>query len=67
MTLWDPENYTTPWVSNTKTFTREPPESYTYFGWKGLLSGITEGICAPMNEVDDFNKRFRDPAAGGLK
>jgi hypothetical protein len=67
MTFTDPENYAAPWVSNTKTIKREPPESYTYFGWKGLFSGITEGICAPMNEVEGYNKRFRDPAAFGVK
>jgi hypothetical protein len=67
MTLTDPENYAAPWVSNTKTFKREPAESYTFFGWKGLFSGITEGICAPMNEVEGYNKRFRDPAAFGVK
>jgi hypothetical protein len=26
-----------------------------------LFSGI-EGICAPMNEVDSYNKLLRDPA-----
>jgi hypothetical protein len=26
---------------------------------------VTEAICAPMNEVDDFNRRMRDPAAKG--
>jgi len=31
----------------------------TYFGWNGLFAGITESICAPMNEVDGYNK-FRD-------
>jgi hypothetical protein len=30
-----------------------------------LFSGVTEAICAPMNEVDDFNRRMRDPAAKG--
>jgi hypothetical protein len=67
MTMSDPENYTATWVGNKKTFTREPEDSYTYFGWKGLFSGITEGICAPMNEVEGFNKRFRDPAAFGVE
>ena len=67
MTMWDAEYYTAPWVGNTKIFKREPEDSYTYFGWKGLFSGITEGICAPMNEVENFNKRFRDPASVGIK
>jgi hypothetical protein len=65
LTLTDPENYTAPWVSDTKRITREPPESYTFFGWKGLFSGITEGICAPMNEVEGYNKRFRDYSISG--
>ena len=67
VTLYDPENYTATWVGNTKTFKRQPPENYTYFGWKGLFSGITEGICAPMNEVETYNKRFRDPASIGIR
>jgi hypothetical protein len=64
MTLWDPKYYTTTWVGDPKIFKRIPPEGYTYFGWSGLFSGVTEGICAPINEVEGFNKRFRDPAAG---
>ena len=60
MTFYDPENYTAPWVGNTKTFAREPPEYYTFFGWEGLFSGITESICAPMNEVEGYNEAFRD-------
>jgi hypothetical protein len=27
-----------------------------------LYAGITEGICAPVNEVETFNKGFRDPS-----
>jgi hypothetical protein len=37
----------------------------TFFGWYGLFSGLTEGICAPMNEVDAYNKLFRDPVSNG--
>ena len=43
-----------------KLYKRIPPELMTYFGWKGLYAGISEGICAPMNEVDTYNKGFRD-------
>jgi len=25
-----------------------------------LFAGISEGICAPMNEVEGYNKGFRD-------
>ena len=64
MTLYDPENYTAPWEATRRVFTRQPPESYTFFGWEGLHSGITESICAPMNEVQGYNERFRNPGAG---
>jgi hypothetical protein len=37
----------------------------TYFGWSGLYAGVTEGICAPMNEVEGYNKGFRDPGQAG--
>lgn len=40
MTLYDPENYTAPWVGNVKTFKRQPPASYTYFGWKHRLGFV---------------------------
>ena len=61
LTLYDPEYYTAPWVSDVKVFKRVPRDKTTFFGWYGLFSGITEGICAPMNEVDGYNKEFRDP------
>jgi hypothetical protein len=32
-----------------------------------LFAGVTEGICAPMNEVDSYNTLFRDPAGKGAK
>jgi hypothetical protein len=38
-----------------------PREAITYFGWYGLFAGVTEGICAPMNEVEGYNNEFRDP------
>ncbi len=66
LTISDPTFYAVPWTEiGPKTFTREPPESYTYSGWKGLFSGLTEAICAPMNEVDSFNRTVRDPAIFG--
>ena len=64
MTLYDPAFYTATWIGSKKTYKRIPMNEYTYFEWKGLYSGITEAICAPVNEVEDYNKRFRDPAAG---
>ena len=65
LTLYDPTYYAAPWVSDTKVFRREPPGNHTFYGWYGLFSGITEEICAPLNEVDDFNRRVRDPAGVG--
>ena len=60
LTLDDPEYYTSTWVGNTKSFERLPPEAYTFFGWEGLFAGISEGICAPINEVEGYNNTFRD-------
>ena len=72
MTIDDPKNYTGPWPYrvNTKTplvrhFERMASEDVNFYGWKGLFSGITEAMCAPMNEVNDFNKRIRDRAIFG--
>ncbi len=63
LTLYDPDNYTAPWEATRRVFTRQPEENYSFFGWKGIFSGITESICAPMNEVEGYNERFRDPGA----
>ena len=60
LTLYDPEYYTAPYVGAKKTFRRIPNENITYFGWGGLFAGISEGICAPMNEVEGYNQGFRD-------
>jgi hypothetical protein len=60
MTIDDPANYTGPWEPQIRIFTRVQPEDVTFFGWKGLFSGLTDGVCAPMNEVDEFNSRVRD-------
>jgi hypothetical protein len=65
MTVNDPVMYTAPWVGNAKRFERMAPERYNYFGWKGLFGGITEAICAPVNEVEGFNEGFRDPGVYG--
>ena len=66
ITLYDPTFYTAPWVSDTKIFSRVPREELTFFGWTGLYSGITEMTCAPINEVDNFNERVRDPGSFGV-
>jgi len=59
LTLYDPEYYTAPYVGAKKTFKRVPDNSITYSGWKGLFAGISEGICAPMNEVEGYDKGFQ--------
>lgn len=40
-------------------YKRVPADKTAYSGWSGLFAGITEGVCAPMNEVDGYDK-FRD-------
>jgi hypothetical protein len=65
-TLYDPKIYKTPWESDTKAFTRVPKEGATLSGWYGF-SGPMEDICAPSNEIENFNKRIRDPAGLGKK
>ena len=59
-----PEIYTAPWAHEPTIFTRMRPEDVSFFGWTGLFSGVTEAICAPMNELDEFNRRIRDPSLG---
>ena len=64
MTIMDPKVYTAPWKSQTKKFRRiEKGTIKTVDGWAGLL----EDICAPADEVDQFNKRVRDPAGGVIR
>ncbi len=68
MTITDPVMYTKPWVAETKTFRLLPKEEVTAWyenmtdlkGWYGLM----EEICAPVDEIDNFNRRVRDPAGG---
>jgi len=67
MTLYDPQFYTASWVGAKRVYKRLPEKEYTLSGWKGLYSGNTDAICAPMNEAEDYNKRIRDPAAYGDK
>ena len=38
-------------------YKRVPKERMTDFGWEGLFAGVTEGICAPMNEVEGYTTR----------
>jgi hypothetical protein len=67
LTLFDPEYYTAPYVGARRTFKRAPDRAVTYFGWSGLMAGITEGICAPSNEIEGYNRSFRDVARSKTK
>ena len=39
LTLYDPQIYTTPWVSDTKTWKKQPRDKMTFFGWYGVVLG----------------------------
>jgi hypothetical protein len=56
MTLYDPEIYSEPWVSDTHTF-RVLPRA----GWP--QSELREEFCVPSEELY-FNERVRNPAGG---
>ena len=56
----DPKIYTKPWVSEKKTWSLLSPEEYSVDGWNALA----EEICAPVDEVDNFDRSVRDPAGG---
>jgi hypothetical protein len=62
MTVTDPKVYTRPWLSQTKRFRKLDTKNgiKTVDGWTGLM----EDLCAPADEVENFNKRVRDPAGG---
>lgn len=60
MTLTDPDLYASPWVSGLATFRLVAREQTTIAGWSGLL----EDRCVPLDEVEQFNRRVRNPAAG---
>ena len=63
-TLYDPKYYATPWVGDFKPWRRMPRAFVTHVGWFGLYSGVTEAICAPMNEAE-FHQR-NEPAYADL-
>jgi hypothetical protein len=65
MTINDPKVYTRPWVSQLKRFRKLDTKSgiKTVDGWGGLM----EDLCAPVEEIDNFNKRVRDPAGGVVR
>jgi hypothetical protein len=61
MTITDPKIYTAPFKSETKKFRRLEKDSIKSIeGWSGIL----EDLCAPADEIEQFNKRVRDPAGG---
>jgi hypothetical protein len=61
VTVVDPKMYTKPWVSEKKTWSLlSKPEEYSLDGWNAL----PEEVCAPIDEVDNFDRRVRDPAGG---
>ena len=59
----DPTFYKEPWVSDVKIFKRVKREATTFFGWYGLFSGVTEAICAPVNE-HEYRERDRPAYVG---
>jgi hypothetical protein len=61
MTLTDPKYYTKPWVAQTKRMHLIPRDFIKSSNWSGLL----EDLCAPVDEVDTFNRLIRDPAGTG--
>lgn len=66
LTINDPKVFEKPWVQEPQKFSRMTDESVTASGWKGLFSGASDGVCAPINDIDDFDKRLKIPAAKGL-
>jgi hypothetical protein len=61
MVLTDAEYYAKPWVAQTKRMHLIPQTFIQSSGWSGLL----EDLCAPVDEVDTFNRLIRDPAGTG--
>ncbi len=60
ITVTDPVIYTKPWVSEVKVNKRVAKADLAAGGW----SGLQEDVCAPLDEVEVFNKLVRDKAAG---
>ena len=49
VTLYDEEMYTRPWVSDVKTWRKEPRQNVTRRGWYGLFGGVPQAICFPTD------------------
>ena len=62
VTLTDPKYYAKPWVGQKKSWQllKTPKEYSPQPGWNGLM----EELCAPVDEVFEFNKRIRNKAGG---
>ena len=56
MALTDPEIYTEPWMSETRTLELLPTEDYP-------VAELREDVCAPIDE-NYFNEIIRNPAGG---
>jgi len=56
ITVNDPDLFSEPWTSDTKTFAYQSPDS--------LNGELMEQIFAPIDEME-FNRLIRDPAASG--
>ena len=53
--------YAKPGSAETKRMHLIPRDFIQSSGWSGLL----EDLCAPVDEVDTFNRLIRDPAGTG--
>ena len=63
LNMWieDPKVYARRWNADIKRFKLLPKDSIkTPEGWTGIL----EDLCAPVEDIDQFIKRIRDPAGG---
>jgi hypothetical protein len=61
LTVTDPKIYAKPWKSQMKQWKWKKPSEYSpQPGWNGLM----EELCAPVDEVFEFNKRIRNKAGG---
>jgi hypothetical protein len=61
MWIEDPLIYVGRWNSDVKRFKLMAKDAIkTPEGWTGIL----EDLCAPVEDVEQFNKNIRDPAGG---
>jgi hypothetical protein len=57
----DPEIYEEPWTSDLVTFRLVPADDLAVgTGW----ASMAEDMCVPLDEVQEYNRRVRDPAGG---